>query len=193
MKPMFRFVASAVAVALVAAGLPTAISQAAQGTGDERKAFLAARAAAETGDAIAQFNLAVMWDNGKGTLENDTEALQWYRQAAAQDLAVAHFFVGIVYAEGRGVPQDDAEALIWFRNAAELGLASTQFKLGYMYSSGQGVTENLTEAYFWLSLAARNGESGAEGTRSVIERRMTRDQITEAQRRSAAWKPKSSQ
>jgi TPR repeat protein len=62
-----------------------------------------------------------------------------------------------------------------------------------MYSSGQGVTENLTEAYFWLSLAARNGESGAEGTRSVIERRMTRDQITEAQRRSAAWKPKSSQ
>lgn len=193
MKPMFRFVASAVAVALVAAGLPTAISQAAQVPGDERKAFLAARAAAETGDAIAQFNLAVMWDNGKGTLENDTEALQWYRQAAAQDLAVAHFFVGIVYAEGRGVPQDDAEALIWFRNAAELGLASTQFKLGYMYSSGQGVTENLTEAYFWFSLAVSNGESGAEGARSVIEKRMTRDQIAEAQRRSAAWKPKSSQ
>jgi len=193
MKPMFRFVASAVAVALVAAGLPTVISQAAQSTGDERKAFLAARAAAETGDAIAQFNLAVMWDNGKGTLENDAEALQWYRKAAVQDHAVAHFFVGVVYAEGRGVPQDDAEALIWFRNAAELGLASTQFKLGYMYSSGQGVTENLTEAYFWFSLAVSNGESGAEGARSVIEKRMTRDQIAEAQRRSAAWKPKSSQ
>ncbi len=193
MKPMFRFVASAVAVALVAAGSPTAISQAAQGPGDERKAFLAALAAAETGDAIAQFNLAVMWDNGKGTLENDAEALQWYRKAAVQDHAVAHFFVGVVYAEGRGVPQDDAEALIWFRNAAELGLASTQFKLGYMYSSGQGVTENLTEAYFWFSLAVSNGESGAEGARSVIEKRMTRDQIAEAQRRSAAWKPKSSQ
>ena len=59
MKQMLRFVASAVAVALVAAGLPTAISQAAQGSGDERKAFLAALAAAETGDAIAQFNRAI--------------------------------------------------------------------------------------------------------------------------------------
>ncbi len=37
------------------------------------------REAAEQGDAVAQFNLGVMYDNGEGVAENDVEAVKWYR------------------------------------------------------------------------------------------------------------------
>ena len=39
---------------------------------------------AEYGDANAQYNLGVMYDNGYGILESDAEAIKWYRLAAEQ-------------------------------------------------------------------------------------------------------------
>ena len=39
---------------------------------------------AEQGNAIAQCNLGVMYDNGKGVEKNLTEAMKWYRKAAEQ-------------------------------------------------------------------------------------------------------------
>ena len=37
-------------------------------------------AAAKQGDADAQFNLGVKYDNGEGVTENDAEAVKWYRE-----------------------------------------------------------------------------------------------------------------
>ena len=42
------------------------------------------RKAAEQGNAIAQFNLGVMYSNGEGVKRDQTEAAKWYRLAAAQ-------------------------------------------------------------------------------------------------------------
>ena len=39
----------------------------------------ALRRRAEQGDAEAQYSLAVMYDNGEGVLEDDAEAVRWYR------------------------------------------------------------------------------------------------------------------
>ena len=79
------------------------------------------RARAELGIAGAQFNLGVMYANGRGVLQDDFEAVHWYRRAADQGLAGAQFNLGGMYAEGRGVPQDAAEAARWYRLAAEQG------------------------------------------------------------------------
>ena len=59
-----------------------------------------------------------------------------------------------------------------------------------MYANGKGVAKNNTEAYFWWSLATAQGHEQAETNRTIIEKEMTQEQIAEAQRRSAAWKPK---
>ena len=40
-------------------------------------------AAAEQGDADAQYNLGVCYDDGKGVAKNKQEAAKWYRMAAA--------------------------------------------------------------------------------------------------------------
>ena len=38
--------------------------------------------AAEQGDAVAQYIVGVMYDNGRVVLQNFTEVLKWYRLAA---------------------------------------------------------------------------------------------------------------
>ena len=41
----------------------------------------AIRIKAEQGDAEAQFNLGILYDNGQGVPQDDAEALKWYRKA----------------------------------------------------------------------------------------------------------------
>ena len=78
---------------------------------------------AEQGDADAQYNLGLMYDNGRGVKQDDFEAVKWYRKAAEQGYADAQFNLGNMYANGRGVKQDDFEAVKWYRQAAEQGYA----------------------------------------------------------------------
>ena len=90
----------------------------------------ALRVRAEAGDAEAQFNLGVLYNNGDGVPQDDAEAVRWYRLAADQGYADAQYNLGVMYATGEGVPQDDAEALRWYRLAADQGHAGAQHNLG---------------------------------------------------------------
>ena len=42
------------------------------------------RAAAEQGDAVAQFNLGQMYRTGRGVQQNSETAVMWYTKAAEQ-------------------------------------------------------------------------------------------------------------
>ena len=61
---------------------------------------------AEQGNADAQYNLGIMYDNGYGVPQDYAEAVRWYRLAAEQGYAKAQFVLGVMYDNGRGVPQD---------------------------------------------------------------------------------------
>ena len=75
------------------------------------------RAAAEKGDAIAQFNLGLCYKNGKGVLEDDKQAVDWWTQAAEQGVAQAQINLGVCYAVGEGVTQDKVKAYAIFLHA----------------------------------------------------------------------------
>ena len=79
------------------------------------------RGRAEQGDVDAQLNLGVMYSEGRGVPEDDTEAVNWYRKAAKQGVAEAQLNLGLMYAEGLGVPQDYAMAYAWYNVAAASG------------------------------------------------------------------------
>ena len=79
------------------------------------------RRQAEQGDAVAQYNLGLMYDFGDGVPENDAEAVNWYRLAAEQGHADAQYDLGFMYDVGLGVPEDYAEAVKWYRLAADTG------------------------------------------------------------------------
>ncbi|HFC6390643.1 TPA: tetratricopeptide repeat protein, partial [Neisseria lactamica] len=109
------------AAALIALGL----NQAAWA--DDVSDFRENLQAAAHGNAAAQFNLGVMYENGQGVRQDYVQAVQWYRKASEQGDAQAQFNLGVMYAEGQGVRQDYVEAVKWFRQAADQGLAQAQY------------------------------------------------------------------
>ena len=145
------------------------------------------RRCAEQGNAIAQTNLGLMYAKGEGVAEDDAEAVRWYRLAAEQGYAMAQTNLGWMYAYGYGVAEDDAEAVRLYRLAAEQGYAAAQLNLGYMYANGEGVPEDIVLAYMWMNLAAAQGLELAKSNKDIVAKRMTREQIAEAQRLSREW------
>ena len=57
--------------------------------GDYAEAVKWWRKAAEQGHAQGQYNLAVMYGDGKGVSQDYAEAVKWYRKAAEQEYAKA--------------------------------------------------------------------------------------------------------
>ncbi len=162
--------------------------------GDYKKALELFKPLAEQGDAIAQYNLGLMYDNGRGVPQDYAEAMKWYRKAAEQGHPSSQNNLGLMYDNGRGVPQDYAEAMKWYRKAAEQGFAKSQYNLGFMYSKGQGVPQDYVQAHKWFNLSASRSQGKdheeAVYNRDVIEKKMMPAQVAEAQKLAREWKPK---
>ncbi len=60
-----------------------------------------------------------------------------------------------------------------------------------MYAGGKGVAEDYVEAYKWVILAAAQGNQHVVKFRDVLNRKMSSQQIAEAQRLAKEFKPKS--
>ncbi len=126
------------------------------------------RPLAEQGDAVAQYNLGVMYGNGQGVAKNQAESVNWYRKAAEQGMAEAQYNLGVMYRDGQGVQKNEAESVNWFLRAAKQGMAEAQYNLGVMYDEGQGVQKNETEAVNWYRKAAEQGYSRAQHNLGVM-------------------------
>ncbi|NQU61472.1 MAG: trypsin-like peptidase domain-containing protein [Rhodospirillales bacterium] len=57
--------------------------------GDFTAAYLEWEPLASAGDAVAQFNIGALYENGRGVPKDYAQAYRWYRQAAEQDYAFA--------------------------------------------------------------------------------------------------------
>ena len=145
---------------------------------------------AEQGDALAQFNLGLLYHKGRGVAQDDVQARKWYAKAAAQGLAKAQFSLGTLYFNGEGGAKDYQQALRWFRQAADQGEAVAQTKIGIMYDDGEGVPQDKVQAYKWLSIAVTNGDKPAPMLRDLLAREMTPAQIAKAEKLAKEWKPK---
>jgi hypothetical protein len=94
---------------------------------------------AEKGDALAQYNLGVLYYTGQGVPHDHKETGKWFRLAADQGNVGAQQNLGSMYGIGDGVPQDYKEAIKWYRLAFDHGHLLAQFNLGSMYINGQGL------------------------------------------------------
>ena len=86
-------------------------ARAAHARGDYANAIGLYRVLADQGDARAQDNLGVLYENGLGVPRNYAEAEKWYRRAASQGNANAQNNLGVMYEHGHGVPKSAAEAV----------------------------------------------------------------------------------
>jgi hypothetical protein len=157
-----------------------------------------ARPLAAESDPRAQSMLGLLYYHGQGVPRDLSEALRWFRAAADQDDPTALFYLGVMFAEGQGVPQDNAEAARWFHRAADLGEARAQYSLGLLYAEGAAGMPDNVSAHMWFNLAAARFPASGTGDRDaavnyrdLVAKKMTPDQIAEAQKLAREWKPKS--
>jgi len=118
---------------LVAAGLVFSLAVQAEtdydkavhvyGCADYPKALNLFKPLAEKGDALAQFQVGMMIEQGQGAEVNFDIAYYWYKKAAEQGMADAYFALGQLYARGLAVPQDTVQAYAWFDLAVRGGHA----------------------------------------------------------------------
>lgn len=148
--------------------------------GDYATALKEWRPLAESGHAVAQFNLGLMYAKGRGVAQNEKEAVRWYRRAAEQGHVDAQNNLGFMYATGRGVEINHAEAVMWLRRAAEQGDADAQYNLGVMYMKGHGVRRDQSQAASWYRKAAGQGQAKAMDALEHLSK----------QRRAVAFKPR---
>jgi len=147
--------------------------------------------AALNGHAEAEYNLGVAYAQGRGTQQDQREALRWYRQSAERGYVPAQMMLAKMHYEGQGVAVNHAEAARWYRQASYQGFPIAQYMLGTMYATGQGVAKDLVQAHMWLSLAGTQGNEatrqGTLRTRDLLAEQMTPEQIQEAERLARDW------
>jgi len=76
---------------------------------------------AKQGNALAQYNLGVMYNEGQGVPQNYKTAVKWYRLSAKQGNTDAQYNLGGMYALGRGVLKDYVYAHMWGNIASSNG------------------------------------------------------------------------
>ncbi len=69
--------------------------------------------AAEQGHIEAQYNLAMMYIEGRGAPQNNIEAVKWFKLAAEQGYSDAQYRLGLAYDSGQGVPENIVRSYVW--------------------------------------------------------------------------------
>ena len=117
---------------------------------------------AESGEPLAQYDLAVFYAAGREVPQDFAKAFYWFRKAAEQGDATAQYELGICYKKGIGVARDAAQAVHWYRLAAQKGNADAQFELGVCFRDGTGVPNDPAEAVTWFRKSAELGDASAQ-------------------------------
>ncbi|MDR1297588.1 MAG: sel1 repeat family protein [Deltaproteobacteria bacterium] len=122
--------------------------------------------AAQGGDAQAQFDVALAYDEGEGVPVDDVKAIFWYTKAAENGNDQAAYNLGIMYDTGEGMPApDQKKSFELYTQCAESGFDNCQYNLGVAYYNGEGVEADEAKGIAWITKAAA---AGHEQARSVL-------------------------
>jgi hypothetical protein len=89
--------------------------------GQHQEAFRLWLPLAEAGRVSAQFNVAVMYEQGLGMAKNGVEAARWYGAAAERGDVSSQLKMGSLFQDGVGVAKDLGSASYWYGEAARGG------------------------------------------------------------------------
>ena len=179
---LFICIFTLVSYSAVAQNLDDAIE--ARNSGNYRKAIKIFKPLTSKGDAEAQYYFAEMLLRGEGLPQNYKYAFSYFLKAAKKKNSAAQYKLGLMYKEGWGVPVDNKKAFNWWRKAAANGNEDAQMNLGHVYFKGKGVKQSFIEAYAWSVIAASQKYKGAESNKKLVEKLMTRSELSKAKKRA---------
>lgn len=120
------------------------------------------RKAAEAGNVLGQYDLAVAYENGIGTPVNVRLAYEWYAKASEQGDGDATYNMAVLNEEGRLMPRNVAEAIRLYELAVSRDVTDAMVNLGIMFEEGDGVPKSLNRARELFRKAAELGDGNAE-------------------------------
>ena len=118
---------------------------------------------------------------------NYEKALEKLIPLAEYGHPAAQYNIGVMHEWGNGMPQDNANALKWYKRSAERSHKDAQNNLGALYSKGEGTEQNFIEALKWFIISAENGSEGGQKNIRIVEKRMSYEQISQAQKLANDW------
>lgn len=120
---------------------------------------------AESGDAMAQFQLGLLYASGQGGLAADRgTATRWCAAAAGQGLAVAQYNLGLLHIAGEGAARDPDAAARWLRLAAINGIGEAEACLDLLYREDEARPRSWAEAETRVSVALERSDPAAPKT-----------------------------
>lgn len=129
---------------------------------DLANAFHEQFARAATGGAEDEYELARLFHEGIGTINDPAEAALWCRKAAVQGHVDAMRTLAQCLKEGDGVERNLVEMAKWFHKAADADDQRSMFQLSLCYKEGAGVEKDDKQAEFWTKKAADKGHPIAQ-------------------------------
>ena len=130
--------------------------------------------AAEMGSAPAQFNLAKMYEDGRGASKNEAKALELYKKSASQGWHEAQCMLAGIYRYGLlGISQDIDKAFILYSKLANQGNPRAQNNLAEMYENGLGVLKDGTKAINLYKKASARGLPAAQRNLTRLQEKIT--------------------
>ena len=131
---------------------------------DHNAAFFLMQQEAETGNALAMYDLAYMLEKGLGTECQMDLAEDWYAKALHAFLKAeesdpnpyAEYRIGKMFGAGQGTLQSYQESLPWLEKAAAGGNVYAWYSLGKCYYRGCGVSQDYEEALYCFEQSENN-------------------------------------
>ena len=120
--------------------------------------------AAQSGNLIAQYELALQRIAGGRT----ADGVQMLRGAADRGLVMAQYRVAKLYERGEGVTADLALARQWTERAAAGGNRRAMHDLGVYFARGEGAPLDEAAAFRWFRQAAELGVADSQYNLGVL-------------------------
>lgn len=114
--------------------------------------------AAELGNVLGQYNLAVAYANGIGGPVDAGKAIEFYRKAMDQGDSVAAYNLAVLYDEGKLVDRDMVQAVRLYEMAVKGGNVDAMVNLAITLEKGDGVPVDKAAALALFEQAAALGD-----------------------------------
>ena len=141
--------------------------------------------AAKSGDAQAQFLLALKYETGTDVARDLAEAAAWYEKAAGRGHVEAQFKFASLLERGQGRPADPIAAAQWYERAAQKGYAPAQYNLAVLMLNAASTDAERIDGLVWLLKARDRGVDAAATFLSRIETLWPAEIIAAAQQKAA--------
>lgn len=124
--------------------------------------------AANSGDALAIFEVGNRIFDGRGVAANPAASVAWYSKAASLGFAPAEYRLGSLYEKGVGVGIDPAKAVEHYSIAAKAGNISAMHNLAVLYATGTLGAPDFTSAAKWFTEAANHGVRDSQFNLAIL-------------------------